>query len=510
MASSPRTGHESAAAQAEAEAEALEADAAAPLAELWERLFVAGLALHLDLAETRRSFCVCREWQRLGRDTVSPEQLWSRDLGRVRRGIAWKQLLLGGITLRARSPQDDFDKLCETPSPYDSTIQRDVGRTFPSEELFRQKGGKGQTSLFRLLRALSIRLWDIGYCQSLNFIVATLIAVFPDDEAAVFHCALALLLRHSLVDLYRPSFAKLGVVVWQFDRIVEGFLPKVHSALEQHGVNSEFYGIQWFMTLFASDLQQAAAQRVWDRFLIAGWQVVVQVGLALLYKIQDVLPTMDTCHALSFLRRFVRTSEYDAEELLSLASSFDVTHQMLSAVEAAYSWEGEVQLLVVKDLNIGQLHWRLQAGPAPPKSPQERRGSDGELEVPVPRAFSRAASQESPMAEDGTASGSGQERPGEGPKGSVLPFLLHNLDTGRTEVMERPWKQYTREMRARARAAGAASAAAAPNASVASPKEMQRQRPAPAPLAPQRRAAGGGSFWMQSVQQQAARRLSQT
>ena len=38
-------------------------------------------------------------------------------------------------------------------------------------------------SPIRLLRALSIRLSDVGYCQSLNFVVATLINVFPDDEA---------------------------------------------------------------------------------------------------------------------------------------------------------------------------------------------------------------------------------------------------------------------------------------------------------------------------------------
>ena len=100
----------------------------------------------------------------------------------------------------------------------------------------------------------------------------TRILVFPDDEVAAFNCALALLLRHSLVDLYRchmvplelflpekiesrisrisritvipwmlvvsgvrPKFQKLEVVLWQFDRLVEGFLPKVHAALTRRG-----------------------------------------------------------------------------------------------------------------------------------------------------------------------------------------------------------------------------------------------------------------------------------
>ena len=38
----------------------------------------------------------------------------------------------------------------------------------------------------------------------------------------------------------------IEVIIWQFDRIVEGFLPKVHEALTMHGVNSEYYAIQWW------------------------------------------------------------------------------------------------------------------------------------------------------------------------------------------------------------------------------------------------------------------------
>lgn len=96
-----------------------------------------------------------------------------------------------------------------------------------------------------MLRSLAIRLNEIGYCQSLsrgykNTVRSTSqelrdchdvalvnsrafaaiykidllgmlpetglrlrILVFPDDEVTAFNCALALLLRHALVDLYR-------------------------------------------------------------------------------------------------------------------------------------------------------------------------------------------------------------------------------------------------------------------------------------------------------------------
>eukprot|EP00929_Paragymnodinium_shiwhaense_P063647 TRINITY_DN31807_c0_g1_i2.p1 TRINITY_DN31807_c0_g1~~TRINITY_DN31807_c0_g1_i2.p1 ORF type:complete len:278 (-),score=82.55 TRINITY_DN31807_c0_g1_i2:46-879(-) len=133
---------------------------------------------------------------------VTPEFLWAHDVG-PRRAEVWKKMLLDGIRLKAKTPQEQYEVLRETASTYDSVIRRDINRTLPQEEMFREKNGPGQMALFRLLRALSIRLWDIGYCQSLNFIMATLLLVFPDDEEAAFDCALALLLRHSLVDLYR-------------------------------------------------------------------------------------------------------------------------------------------------------------------------------------------------------------------------------------------------------------------------------------------------------------------
>lgn len=58
-------------------------------------------------------------------------------------------------------------------------------------------------------------------------------------------------------------------------------------------MSSEYYAIQWFLTLFASDLPQPIVRRIWDRFLVAGWRVMAQVGLVLLYRIQDALLEMD-------------------------------------------------------------------------------------------------------------------------------------------------------------------------------------------------------------------------
>lgn len=426
----------------------------------WSILYRAGLLSNLNLVEARRCRSVCSNWRRLSSVARDPcdelrdglpgglsqpvmEALWAEDLG-DHRGQAWKELLLGGITLqqRAGTPQDDYAKLCDRTSPFDSAIRRDVHRTLPQEELFRERQGKGQLALFRLLRALAIRLEDVGYCQSLNFVVATLIGVFPEDESVVFNCSLALLLRHSLVDLYRPNFPKLGVIIWQFDRIVEGFLPKVHEALTMHGVNSEYYAIQWFLSLYASDLPQPVVRRIWDRFLVAGWRIIVQIGLAFLCDIQDELERIDTCVALSYLKKFAQTRKYDPEKLLRTASSFKVSHRLLSALEAAYNWEDDAQLTVVKDLSTQQVHWAVQAVPRAPPTSVPQAGE--EPAVPIPRAFCRGSAGAAVHADMSPADDRNE--------GNVLPFLVRNLDTGETGILKKAFVQYKNEIHRQAQA----------------------------------------------------------
>jgi hypothetical protein len=348
-------------------------------------------------------------------------------------------------------------------------IQRDLGRTLPQEALFRDKAGKGQSALFRVLHALALHLWDIGYVQSLNFVVATLIGVFPDDEALVFHCAQALLFRYSLADFYRPRFPKLGVTTWQFDRLVESFLPRVHGGLQRHGINAEYYAVQWFLTLFASDLAQPLVRRIWDRFLLAGWEVIAQVGLALLYEVQDSLLAFDGCEALTFLKRFTRTRKFEAERLLCIASGFPVTHRMLSDLEAAYASDcaDEVELAVEKNLNTGQTSWlvRRRPDPVPERCLLEDESGVGEI---IPQPFRRPGHENKSF------------------HGNVLPFMIHNLDTGETTMMEAEWAQYTTERKD-----------AVPKAcsGIGSPSCGRSQKIA------------GGSFWSAGQQQQALRIL---
>jgi len=71
-------------------------------------------------------------------------------------------------------------------------ILNDLNRTFPAHEYFKDAGGVGQEALYKLSRvcqkksnrferfffvekAYSVRDEEVGYCQGLSFVIATLL-----------------------------------------------------------------------------------------------------------------------------------------------------------------------------------------------------------------------------------------------------------------------------------------------------------------------------------------------
>jgi ecotropic viral integration site 5 protein len=67
------------------------------------------------------------------------------------RGIAW-QLLCG---VEQDSPEKKiYSEYLKMTSPFEKTIGRDITRTFPGHELFKDKDGLGQESLFNVMKVL--------------------------------------------------------------------------------------------------------------------------------------------------------------------------------------------------------------------------------------------------------------------------------------------------------------------------------------------------------------------
>ena len=95
------------------------------------------------------------------------------------RGVVWMSIA------GSRDPllELEYDRLCGESSPYENLIGKDIGRSFPGVEMFRDPSGDGQQMLGRVLRSFSLYDQKIGYCQGLGFVVGPLLMHMGDKEA---------------------------------------------------------------------------------------------------------------------------------------------------------------------------------------------------------------------------------------------------------------------------------------------------------------------------------------
>ena len=95
------------------------------------------------------------------------------------RGMVW-QSMAGSRDLLL---EDQYDRLAEESSPYEGMIGKDIGRSFPGVDMFKDSNGDGQRMLGRVLKAFSLYDHKIGYCQGLGFIVGPLLMHMGEKEA---------------------------------------------------------------------------------------------------------------------------------------------------------------------------------------------------------------------------------------------------------------------------------------------------------------------------------------
>ncbi|OZJ03981.1 hypothetical protein BZG36_04047, partial [Bifiguratus adelaidae] len=88
------------------------------------------------------------------------------------RGLLWQL-----FSRSKESPELEFlyTELLKEDTPFKGMILRDVGRTFPHVEYFKESEGRGQTAMANLLKAYALLDNEVGYCQGLAFIAGVLL-----------------------------------------------------------------------------------------------------------------------------------------------------------------------------------------------------------------------------------------------------------------------------------------------------------------------------------------------
>ena len=175
----------------------------------------------------------------------------------------------------------------------EETISRDVGRTFPKHQQFRDSGGLGQRSLYHVLRAYSVLDPKVGYCQGMGYVVALLLTTMCEESAFWTLVSLMQSTQFSMSGLFRTGLPRLQL----YQHMLESLLRDRQKETAEHlfdelGVIPSSFAPQWIMTIFTSSFPLESAMRVWDVFLNEGWPYIFQVMMAMMQLASPQLLSM--------------------------------------------------------------------------------------------------------------------------------------------------------------------------------------------------------------------------
>ncbi|KAF4513552.1 hypothetical protein G6O67_000811 [Ophiocordyceps sinensis] len=251
------------------------------------------------------------------------------------RGVVWQSM----SGARDASLEQQYDRFCNESSPYELIIGKDLGRSFPGVDMFRDPEGDGQRMLGRVLKSFSLYDTKIGYCQGLAFLVGPLLMHMPDKQA--FCVLVRLMERYDLRACFLPDLSGLHVRIHQFRELLRSNLPVLSSHLEDLQVETAYVS-QWFLSFFAVTCPLPMLFRIYDVIFAEGAsETLMRVALSLMRKNEDRLlacTELEDAMQLLLSRGLWDCYHYNADEFVQdfVGLTGVVTREKLAQLEQGY------------------------------------------------------------------------------------------------------------------------------------------------------------------------------
>ncbi|TLS27337.1 hypothetical protein PpBr36_04683 [Pyricularia pennisetigena] len=251
------------------------------------------------------------------------------------RGVVWTSM----SGARDVALEEQFEYLSGESSPFECIISKDLGRSFPGVDMFREADGEGQRMLGRVLKCYSIYDPEIGYCQGLAFLVGPLLMHMPDKQA--FCVLVRLMENYDLRSCFLPDLSGLHVRIWQFNQLIHEHLPVLSNHLDDLQVDP-VYVSQWFLSFFGTAAPLPFLFRIYDVLFAEGsTETLLRVALSLMRKNERRLlacTELDGVLALCLSRGLWDCYNYNADEFIQDVVSLSdiVNRERLVALEQAY------------------------------------------------------------------------------------------------------------------------------------------------------------------------------
>ncbi|CAO3596724.1 unnamed protein product [Absidia cylindrospora] len=181
-----------------------------------------------------------------------------------------------------------YGQLCQDRSPHERIIQRDLTRTYPTIDMFKQENGPGQQAMCRVLVAYSLYDAHVGYCQGLAFLVGPLLMNMPEPQA--FCVFVRMMETYEMRSMFTLDMEGLQLRLYQFSCLLEEHLPNLAAHFNKHSIHAAMYASQWFLTLFAYVFPMELVTRIYDILFVEGaTEIMMRVAIAMLQRSEHTI-----------------------------------------------------------------------------------------------------------------------------------------------------------------------------------------------------------------------------
>lgn len=215
------------------------------------------------------------------------------------RASIWK--LLSNAQQVTPQTSEQYKNMLKRCSDCEKLIQRDIARTYPENDYFKDEAGPGQEGLFNVIKAYSLHDEEVGYCQGSAFIVGLLLLQLSEEESFLVLCKI--MHEYRMREIYKPTMAELGLCIYQLECLIQEQLPELYVHFQNNKFYTSMYSSSWFLTLFTSNLPLHIAYRVMDLFLSEGMDMIFSLSIAILQICKEDLLKLDLEGLVKYLQK---------------------------------------------------------------------------------------------------------------------------------------------------------------------------------------------------------------
>lgn len=150
--------------------------------------------------------------------------------------------------------------------------------------------------------------------------------------------------KFGMMGLWAERIPKLKLRVYQLDRLLRWYHPRLHAHFAKISLSPEVLTAQWFITLFAYNFPVETVLNLWDYIFLAGWEGIFRIAVSLLSLLQEQLLEIEDMEGVAILMKEWKQvghlgSNFTLADVWHNAADLIINEEVLLRLQESYAHE---------------------------------------------------------------------------------------------------------------------------------------------------------------------------